>query len=32
MERFEKEFVRRYPNYEFLVRYLRAAIEKEEVN
>ena len=31
MERFEKEFVRRYPNYEFLVRYLRAAIEKEEV-
>ena len=32
MERFEKEFVRRYPKYEFLVRYMQAAIEKEEVN
>jgi integrase len=32
MEKFEKEFVRRYPNYEFLVRYMRAAVEKEEVN
>ena len=32
MEKFEKEFVRRYPNYEFLVRYMQAAIGKEEVN
>jgi len=32
MEKFEKEFIHRYPNYEFLVRYMRAAIGKEEVN
>jgi len=32
MEKFEKEFCHRYPNYAFLIRYMQAAIGKEEIN
>jgi len=32
MEKFEKEFAKRYPNYAFLLKYMQAAIEKEEIN